>query len=392
MSKQGLKYLKELHPSERVDSAVEKLTALKVEVPSWALGRGGTRFAVYSDGSEPTSLEERIAAAGKVHKLTGRGETVALHFPWDGSTDDGVERLSGLLSENGVRAGAVNPNLFTMRDGPLDARLRFGSLTNPDAEVRKGSIDHCLWCVETMRKLGSTALSMWLPDGTNSPGQFSLYEQADLMEEGLKKVQRELRPAETMYLEYKFFEPAFYATAVFDWGRALDICRKLGENVTVLVDLGHHAHGTLVEQIVSMLAREGRLGGFHLNDSNYADDDLTTGSLFPGRLFRIFAAMLEGQWRGVLDFNAVALMIDESHNVKDPVAEMIESVESIEVAYARALLVDYDALDEARRKSDATGAERILASAFRSDVRSLLEEARRQMGAAADPLSAYLDK
>lgn len=388
MSERGLEYLREIYSSEMVENAIEQTASLKVEVPSWAFGRGGTRFEVYSSGAEPSTIEERLNAASAVKKLTGRAQTVALHFPWDGESDEDIDRLQELLEETGLTAGAVNPNVFSMRKG-MDNRLRFGSLTNPDRDIREASVDHCLRCLEVMRRLGSSALSVWLSDGTNSPGQFSLYEQADLVEEGLKQVQINLCPGENLFLEYKFFEPAFYATAVFDWGRALDICRKLGDNCSVLVDLGHHAPGTLVEQIVSMLAREGRLGGFHLNDCNYADDDLTTGSLFPARLFRIFCSLLEGQWRGLLDFDSIALMVDESHNVKDPTIEMIESVLNIETAFAKALLVDFDGLQSARDASDPVEGDRLLNSAFQADVRPILREARKRLGCALNPLREY---
>lgn len=383
----GIEYLASLYGADKVEDAVQRICDLAVEAPSWAFGRGGTRFAIYRDGSEPASLEERLRAAGKVYKLTGRGRTVALHFPWDGQTAADVEKLKQLLAANGLAAGAVNPNLFTMRP-PLGAALRLGSLANPEAAARAASVEHCLWCLEAMRTLGSRILSVWLPDGSNSPGQASLYEQADMLEEGLKQVQRALRPGELMLLEYKFFEPAFYATGVFDWGRALDICRKLGDNVQVLVDLGHHAHGVLVEQVVAMLVREGRLGGFHLNDSNYADDDLAAGSINASRLWRVFVVLLEGQWRGLLDLAAVALMIDQSHNVKHPVAEIVETLINIEVAYARALLVDYDALDSARRAGKPTMADAALYAGFNADVRPLLAEARRRRGLPPEPLAA----
>ncbi|HHN45956.1 MAG TPA: hypothetical protein ENN09_00815 [Planctomycetes bacterium] len=390
MSTEGMKYVVSLHGEETVECVIRALDTVSIELPSWGFGRGGTRFAVYHAPEDAQSLDERIRRAARVRDLTGCGDTLALHFPWDGSSGKDVDWLAVALREHGLRAGAVNPNLFSMRpkDG-LNDRLRFGGFTSPLEEIEAAALEHCRWCVEVMRRLGSRALSLWLPDGTNSPGQQSLYEQANLVEEAVHAVAKMLNPEEILLLEYKFFEPAFYATAVPDWGRASEIARKSGENVHVLVDLGHHAPGTNVEQIVAFLVREGRLGGFHLNDSNYADDDLATGSIDASRLFRIMLALVEGEWRGLKRLSDVAFMIDESHNVKDATAEMVESVVNIETALARALLVSIDAWTSYTRKGRTPKLERAeqeLYKAFNTDVRPILQERRRRKGLPEDPL------
>ncbi len=372
----------------RMNEAIDRVARLPIEVPSWGFGRGGTRFAVYRAGDEPTSVEERIAAAGRFHSLTGKGATIALHFPWDGNSKADVRALRKSLKGAGITAGSVNANLFTPRNkGPLDATLRFGSLTHPDEKVRRASVRHCLDCIDYMDILGSDTLVLWLPDGTNSPGQMSMYDQADRLEGTLREINASL-DGRKLLIEYKLFEPGFYSTAIQDYGRSLYLAWLLGDNAKVLVDLGHHAHGVNVEQIIAQLVRQGKLGGFHFNDSWYADDDLATGSLHPHQIFRIFVNLIEGELRGYTPVEDLALMIDQSHNVKDPFEELLESVENIEIAYARALMVGFDRLKEAQDRLDVSSADRILSDAFNADVRPIVREARRRNGLPGNPLEA----
>lgn len=372
----------------RVNEAMDRVARLPIEVPSWGFGRGGTRFAVYRAGDEPTSVEERIAAAGRFHSLTGKGATIALHFPWDGNSKADVRALRKSLKGAGITAGSVNANLFTPREkGPLDATLRFGSLTHPDEKIRRASVKYCLDCIDYMDILGSDTLVLWLPDGTNSPGQMSMYDQADRLEGTLREINASL-DGRKLLIEYKLFEPGFYSTAIQDYGRSLYLAWLLGDNAKVLVDLGHHAHGVNVEQIIAQLVRQGKLGGFHFNDSWYADDDLATGSLHPHQIFRIFVNLIEGELRGYTPVEDLALMIDQSHNVKDPFEELLESVENIEIAYARALMVDFDRLKEAQDRLDVSSADRILTDAFNADVRPIVREARRRNGRSENPLEA----
>jgi len=356
-------------------SAIERVATLPVEVPSWGFGRGGTRFAVYASDDVPHTVAGRIAAAGQFLRHTGKGKTVALHFPWDGTTKKDIADVARFLKKAGVRAGSINSNLFTPRP-PFDERMRFGSLTNPDPAIRRAAIVHNLDCIAIMRKLGSKTLVAWIPDGTNSPGQMSLYDQADRLDAAFRAIYKRLRPDEKLLIEYKYFEPGFYSTAIQDYGRSRSICRMLGSRAKVLVDLGHHAPTTNVEQIVTHLLRSGDLGGFHFNDHAYADDDLATGSLNPGQLFRIFCALVEGERRGYAPVASLALMIDESHNIKNPSEEMVESLENIETAYAKALLVDWPALQKAQNQCDPSVADTILRDAFLTDVRPILAQAR----------------
>ena len=373
-----------------VANAIERVISLPIEVPSWGFGRGGTRFEVYSSPDIPKSPIERIKSAGIFHSITGKGKTVALHFPWDGSNKSDIKTLKHEFKKAGLLPGTVNSNLFSMRKtGPLDESLRFGSFTNPQKSIRDASIRHNIECLEYARMLGSDTLVIWLPDGTNSPGQMSLYDQADRVEESLKEIYAALKKDEKILIEYKLFEPGFYSTAIQDYARSYMLCEILGRNANVLVDLGHHAHGVNVEQIITLLIRAGRLGGFHFNDSYYADDDLASGSLHPHQLFRIFASLIEGEFRGFKKVHDLALMIDQSHNIKNPVEELIESVENIETAYANALLVDFDKLKKAQYSCDISLADRILSNAFNADVRPILREARSSLGLPENPLAAY---
>jgi L-rhamnose isomerase / sugar isomerase len=364
-----------------------RVAAFAVEVPSWGFGRAGTRFATYRDGSEPEDARGKLRLAGLCHRLTGSTPSVAMHFPWDGD-DYGLIRQ--WLKEEGLRAGAVNSNSFAQRESPLDHRLKWGSLTNPIPEVRRAAIDHHLQCVAIMRALGSKSLSLWLHDGTNSPGQLSLFEQGNLLEEGLQKIYDAMGPDQRIFVEYKLFEPAFYATAIADWGRAYVLCTKLGDRAKVLVDLGHHPLGTNIEQIVANLQALGKLGGFHFNDKKYADDDLATGSIDPFQLFRIFNVLVEAELRGLQPISEVAFMIDESHCLKNPLGEMLEAVDNIQRAYTQALCVDRQAWRDAQQATDAERADQILKNAFfDTPVNAILQTVRLERGYPADPLEEY---
>ena len=376
-----------------IGEVVRKAAALEIELPSWGMGRGGTRFGRYADGSEANTVPEKIADCALVHELTGATPSVATHFPWDGADlRDARQTLDAILGA-GLRPGAVNSNTFSPRaNGPMDHRMRFGSLTNPFEDVRRASVEHNLECLEIMRMFGSRYLSVWLPDGTNSPGQLSLFDQAAWLDETLTEIYSKLRPNEIMLIEYKFFEPGFYATAIPDWGRAYSIAEKLGPQAAVLVDLGHHAHGTNIEQVVAHLIHLRKFGGFHFNDRKYADDDLATGSLDPAQLFRIFVVLLEADRRGLKPFSEVSLVIDQSHNIKNPMEEMIESVEAIQRAYVQALCVNYDRLDEARAVGDASAADQVLKNAFHGPATdAVLWKSRVSRGLPADPMAALRD-
>ena len=351
------------------------LTRLQIETPSWGYGDSGTRFAVFSQPGRPRDVFEKIDDAAEVHRLTGTAPAVALHFPWDAVSD--LTELHDYLHARGLRAGAVNPNLFQ------DPDFKLGSLTHPDPAIRQRAVGHILECIKTASALGSTAQSLWLADGTNYPGQDDLRQRRRRLRESLETVYAALPDDQELLIEYKFFEPAFYATDLADWGSAVLMCCDLGERARVLVDLGHHAQGANVEQIVAFLADERRLGGFHFNNRKYADDDLVVGSVNPFELFLIFTELA-----GDADGGLPRLTIDQSHNVEAKVEAMVLSIVNLQESYAKSLLIDRAALNAAQQAGDVLGGHELLLDAFNTDVRPLCAHARERLGAAADPVSA----
>ena len=353
-----------------------RLAALQIETPSWGYGNSGTRFHVYPWPGAARTVHERIADAALVHRLTGCCPSVALHIPWDAVDDYAALRRHA--EAEGVTLGAVNPNLFGSDE------YRLGSLCNPDPGIRARALDHCRECVEIARSIGSTALSLWLADGTNYPGQDDLASRFARLTEGLEQLYAELPDGMTLLVEYKFFEPGFYSTDIPDWGTAALLCRRLGHRAKVLVDTGHHPLGTNVEQIVALLLSEGLLGGFHFNNRKYADDDLIVGSIDPFELFRIMGEIARADAA-----ETVAFMIDQSHNVEGKIDAMVQSVMNIQTAFAKALVVDEDGLAAAQAEGDVLGAHRILLDAFETDVRPILARLRAAAGVDADPVAAF---
>lgn len=367
--------------SEARERVLKNVMKLEVETPSWGYSSGGTRFFVYDDPTAARTLEEKIDDAAVVHKYTGITPAVALHIPWD-KTDD-WPGLKQYAESKGIRIGAINPNLFQKNE------YLHGSVTNYDPAVRAQAVEHLLECVQIMRDTGSPVLSLWLADGTNYPGQSDFRRRKKNLIDSLSKVYKELQGEERILVEYKMFEPAFYHTDIGDWGMATFIAQALGERAQTLVDLGHHALGTNIEQIVAWLLDMGMLGGFHFNSKKYADDDLTTGSVNPHELFLIFCELVKADRDPEIQSNVV-YMIDQAHFDKPKVDGMIQSVQNIQIAYAKALAVDYDALEEAQMNGDIIAAEEILNTAYNADVRPLLAEAREQAGLDPSPLEAYL--
>jgi L-rhamnose isomerase/sugar isomerase len=347
---------------------------LVIETPSWGYGDSGTRFATFQQPGRPRDVFEKVDDAAEVHRLTGTAGAVALHFPWDQVDDLGALRAH--IDAAGLRVGAVNPNLFQ------DADYKLGSITHPDAAIRAKATAHLKECVEIATQLGATAQSLWFADGTNYAGQDDLRARRRRLTEALGEVYAILPAEQELLVEYKFFEPAFYATDFADWGSSLLVCQKLGERAKVLVDLGHHAQGTNVEHITAILADEDRLGGFHFNNRKYADDDLIVGSVNPFELFLIFCELAAGD--GVLP----RLTIDQAHNVEAKVEAMVLSVVNLQESYVKALIVDRNALAQAQSRGDVLGGHELLLDAYRTDVRPLCAKVREERGAAADPVAA----
>ena len=357
----------------------ERLRAQELETPSWGYGDTGTRFAVFPQKGVPRDPFEKLADAAQVHALTGVCPSVAVHIPWD-KVDDYPE-LREHAESLGVRIGAVNPNLFQ------ELEYKLGSVCHPDPAVRRRATDHLLECVEVAREVGSDVLSLWFADGTNYAGQDSFVERRHRMVECLGEVYAAMPEGLRMLLEYKPYEPAFYHTDLADWGASLTACQKLGERAQVLVDLGHHAKEANIEYIVALLLDEGRLGGFHFNNRKYGDDDLIVGSINPFELFLIYVELVaaeESAPGGRIDY-----MIDQTHNIEPKIEGMILSLVNLQEAYAKALLVDREKLQEARHSGDVLGAHRALLEAYKMDVRPLCAKVREDLGASPDPVAAF---
>lgn len=370
-----------------LDGVLKKLGAFNIAIPSWALGTGGTRFGRFSGGGEPRSLEEKIEDVGVIHALNRSSNSISLHIPWD--IPENADSIKALASQLDLHFDAVNSNTFQNQPGQK-LSYKFGSLHHVDKAVRKQAIEHNIEVIKYGETLGSKALSVWLSDGSNFPGQLNFRTAFQNTLESLQEIYAALPVDWKIWVEYKPYEPNFYSTTIGDWGQSYLLASKLGAKASTLVDLGHHLQGTNIEQIVSLLLMEGKLAGFHFNDSKYGDDDLTVGSINPYQLFLIFNELVEGMdVRGMDHATSISWMIDASHNVKDPIEDLLQSVQAIKIAYAQALLVDKTALQTAQANNDVALAQEILQQAYRTDVRPLIAEASLRNGGALAPVETY---
>jgi L-rhamnose isomerase/sugar isomerase len=366
---------------------LQKLKDFQIAIPSWALGTGGTRFGRFSGGGEPRNLEEKIADVGLLHALNQSSGAISLHIPWDIPTDPAAIR--SLAAQHGLAFDAVNSNTFQDQANQAHS-YKFGSLQHVSAATRKQAIDHNIEVIKHGVSLGSKALTVWLSDGSCFPGQLNFRHAYERTVDSLREIYAALPTDWALYLEYKAYEPNFYSTTVGDWGASYSMVNKLGAQAKTLVDLGHHLPNANIEQIVSILLMEGKLGGFHFNDSKYGDDDLTAGSIKPYQLFLIFNELVDGMdAKGMNHAKDLGWMIDASHNVKDPLEDLLQSVEAIQIAYAQALLVDRAALEAAREANDVVRCQEILQAVFRTDVRALVAQARLELGGALDPIALF---
>jgi len=355
------------------------LRAHRIETPSWAFGNTGTRFKVFAQPGVPRTAAEKVADAAQVHRFTGVAPSVAVHIPWDKSSD--YAALAAHAADQGIAIGTVNANVFQ------DDDYKLGSVANPDPRIRRKALGHLLECVDIMDATGSADLKLWFADGTNYPGQDDIAARQDRLAEALQAVYQRLAPHQRMLLEYKLFEPSFYTTDVPDWGTSLLHCTALGPQAAVVVDTGHHAPGVNIEFIVAILLRAGRLGGFDFNSRFYADDDLMVGAADPFQLFRIMREVTAAD--ALRPEAGVAFMLDQCHNIEPKIPAQIRSVMNVQEATAKALLVDAAALAAAQQAGDVLGAHGVLMDAYNTDVRPLLAGLREEMGLDPDPVGAY---
>lgn len=368
-----------------IETITSAVSAFAVALPSWGVGTGGTRFARFPGIGEPRNIFEKLEDCSTIHRLTRATPTVSLHFPWDKPSDIGATRQ--LAVELGLRFDAVNSNTFQDAAGQK-LSYKFGSLTNTDRAVREQAIGHNIECIELGKALGSKALTVWIGDGSNFAGQQHFTRALERYLESARAIYQALPADWHMFIEHKLYEPSFYSTVIADWGTNYLCATQLGPQARCLVDLGHHAPNTNIEMIVARLIQFGKLGGFHFNDSKYGDDDLDSGSVNPFQLFLIFNELVDAADRGAFDV-APAYMLDQSHNVTDPIESLMSSAMELQRRYAQAMLIDRARLEQAQAENDALMALETLKSAFNTDVTPILGMARQRMGGAIDPIGVY---
>lgn len=364
-----------------LEKVKESIKDLNIETPSWGYSNAGTRFATFEEPYAARNVEDRLKDAAKVQELTGGSPSVAIHIPWDETSDYG--KLKEKAESLGLEIGAVNPNLFE------DYDYKFGSLAHPDDSIREKAVNHVFHCIEIMEEVDSDVLSLWLADGTNYPGQDDFRDRKKRLENSFSRIYDELPGRAKMLIEYKPFEPAFYHTDIADWGMSLNYCNKLGEQAKVLVDTGHHLKGTNIEHIVSFLIDEGALGGFHFNNKKYADDDLTTGSINPYEIFLIFQEIVKAESDPEVEELDISYMVDQMHIIKNKLEAMIQTVNTVQKLYAKALIVNQTALEEEQKNVNPVKAEEILKEAYETDVSPLVKKVMVEEGRSPEPLKAF---
>lgn len=369
-----------------IETCIQQIQDFQVAIPSWALGTGGTRFGRFSIGGEPANLHEKIDDIGIIHALTKSAGAISLHIPWD-IPEDPVETKEHAASHN-ILFDAVNSNTFQDQSKQAHS-YKFGSLCHTNQAVRAEAIDHNKSVIDTGVALGSKSITVWLADGSSFPGQLNFQRALERTLDSLKAIYAHMPNDWKMYIEYKPYEPHFYSTVIQDWGTSHLLASACGPNAYCLVDLGHHLPNTNIEQIVATLLWRGKLGGFHFNDSKYGDDDLTVGAIKPYQLFLIFNELVYGMRNNHANNPPLAWMIDASHNLKDPLEDLMQSLEAIRLAYAQALIVDHVALEAARTHNDVTQAQELLQAAYRTDLRPLIQEVRYRSGGAIAPIDTY---
>jgi L-rhamnose isomerase / sugar isomerase len=368
-----------------IDTISQRAATLELATPSWGVGVGGTRFARFPMPGEPTNLDEKLEDCAIIQQLCRVAPRVSLHLPWDKVPDPKAIRERG--AQLGIGFDAVNSNTFQDQPGQTQS-YRYGSLSHTSAAVREQAVEHNIDCIQTGKMLGSKALTVWIGDGTNFPGQQNLAESLDRYLESARSIYAAIPEDWRMFVEHKLYEPAYYSTVVSDWGTSYLIAKELGAKAFCLVDLGHHAPNVNIEQIVARLQAFGKLGGFHFNDSKYGDDDLDSGSINPHQLFLVFNELVIAEQERRAPFNP-AYMIDQSHNVTDPVESLLSSAEAIACAFVKALMVDRPLLSDYQRSNDVLMAFRTLRDAYGLDARPIVAMARYQAGGAIDPIAAF---
>jgi L-rhamnose isomerase / sugar isomerase len=368
-----------------IEKLVERAQNFRVAVPSWGVGTGGTRFARFPGSGEPRGVYEKLEDCATINQLVRSTSAVSLHIPWD--NPESIEDLKKFGAARNLSFDAINSNTFQDQTGQKHS-YKFGSLSHENPAIRRQAIEHNLECVEIGKRIGSKALTVWVGDGSNFAGQLNFRRSLECYLDSMREIYAAIPDDWRLFTEHKFYEPAFYSTVINDWGTSYICAKELGEKAFCLVDLGHHAPNVNIEQIVSRLIQFGKLGGFHFNDSKYGDDDLDAGSIKPFQLFLVFNELVDAELNNIPNFNP-AYMLDQSHNVTDPIESLMTSAVEISRAFIQAHIVDREKLEDAQRRNDAITALATLKEAFTTDVSPILAMARQKSGGAIDPIRTY---
>ncbi|MDQ3179422.1 MAG: L-rhamnose catabolism isomerase [Acidobacteriota bacterium] len=369
----------------QIENLVEKAQGFDVAIPSWGVGTGGTRFARFPGSGEPRGIYEKLEDCATINQLVRSTSAVSLHIPWD--KPESVEELKNFTAARGLSFDAINSNTF---QDQVDQKhsYKYGSLSHENPAIRQQAIEHNLECIEIGKQIGSKALTVWVGDGSNFAGQINFRRALECYLDSMREIYAAVPEDWRLFIEHKFYEPAFYSTVINDWGTSYICAKELGEKAFCLVDLGHHAPNVNIEQIVAHLIQFRKLGGFHFNDSKYGDDDLDAGSIKPFQLFLVFNELVDAELKNVPNFNP-AYMLDQSHNVTDPIESLMTSAMEISRAFVQAHLVDREKLEDAQRKNDAITALATLKEAFTTDVSPILATARQKNGGTVSPIETY---
>jgi len=386
----GLAMLREEFGEKRVERAIDAVKKFEVEVPTWIFGVfGGGRFGEYSPPGAARNIFEKLDDASFIHKLTGATPHIATHILWDLSKDgyegnlEVAKKVKQEARQRGLDLGAINPTYF------LRGSHR-GSFSAEERETRERFIEQTILGGKIAEELSNNLLTLWFPDGSLYPGQIELRKACKNLKEALERSYEDISKNVRILIEYKVFEPGTYSTTIPDWGTSALLAKRLGPNAGVLVDSGHHHHGTNIEQIVAMLITEGIPGGFHFNTRYAADDDQSVEpNSENARIFyelvvgkAIFSSNPEKNW---------AYMIDQCSSRENRMQAVLHSVDSLQQSLAKALLVDGDLLRKCQLEDKVILADRIFNDAIMgADVRPLVAKARLEKGLPVDPVKEYV--
>lgn len=386
--KRGLENLKREFGEEKIEKAVRMVKTFEIEIPSWVFGPfGGGRFGNYTPPGYAKNIEQKIDDAAFIYSITGATPYLSTHILWDFS-EDGIEpdyeiavKVKKICEEKGMKLGTVSPTYFL-------SGSEKGSFTAPSESTRERYIKQTILGGKIAKELGNGILSLWFPDGSLYPGQIDLGTAYVRMKECLMESYKKISQDVNILIEYKVFEPGTYSTTISDWGTSYLLAKSLGKNAGVLIDLGHHHHGTNIEQIVATLIVENIKCGFHFNTRYAADDD---HAVEPNpEIARIFYELVKGNV--ITGRERWAYMIDQASGRENRIHALLHSLDSLQLSLAKAVIVNTEKIEELRKDDEIILANRLFNDAIiNADVRPIIIQARLEKGVPIDPVKAYLE-